>query len=139
MMEGRINKNVKIIADPLKVVTGHSTDVMAIEDKIVASSCHFINENSRFRQIRIDEIAKQAGVSRRTLEIRFRKVLNKTVHEVITDLRIKRFKQLLTEFNLTISEVAMETGCSGTDSFCRIFKKQTGLTPLIYRKHNISL
>ena len=61
MMKGKIKKVINIIAEPLKVITRNSTDVMAIEDKIVASALHFINDHARDKQISVTEIASQSG------------------------------------------------------------------------------
>ena len=133
MMNGKINKLENIVADPKKVVTRHSTSILAIEDQLVASMLHFINENAANKSLSVDETACQAGLSRRMLEIRFRKALQKTVHDVITEARVKRFKQLLAESTMTVSQISVDTGCSGADSLSRIFKKSTGLTPLEYR------
>ncbi len=134
MMKGEVRKKINIVADPLKVVTRNSTDVTAVEDTIVAATVHFINEQSREKPVSVKEVAQRAGLSRRMLEIRFRKALNKTVHDVIAEARIKRFQQLIAESNITISQIAIETGCSGPDSLSRVFKNETGLTPLEYRR-----
>lgn len=55
--------------------------------------------------------------------------------DYLTDLRMKRAKEFLTETGLSIKAVSYETGYSDPNYFSKIFKKHTGLTPTEYR-HN---
>ena len=62
---------------------------------------------------------------------------NKTVIENImlapVHLRIKKAKLLLAEDAAKIWAIAEACGFSNAYSFCRMFKKQTGMTPQEYR------
>jgi AraC-like DNA-binding protein len=49
-------------------------------------------------------------------------------------LRIKYAKKMLSNVGITVNECAEALGYSDTNYFCRIFKKETGLTPLAYKK-----
>ena len=69
MMNGKLKKKTDVIADPLRVVTRHSTDILAISDTRVASALHFINEQARDRAVSVEEVARHTGLSRRMLEI----------------------------------------------------------------------
>ncbi len=51
----------------------------------------------------------------------------------IKKLRLEKAKELLTQTDLTVSQVAMEAGFSDYNYFCRIFKKETGLPAGKYR------
>ena len=59
--------------------------------------------------------------------------------QLITSLRIKEAKKLLRESQLTIQEIATETGFGNANYFSRIFKEQTGATPSNYRKYGLNI
>jgi two-component system, response regulator YesN len=66
----------------------------------------------------------------------FRSELNKTFTEYITEERLKRAKQLLTGTNLKVYEVAQLSGYKSPKHFMMVFKQETGMTPLYYRKYS---
>lgn len=54
--------------------------------------------------------------------------------EFVMRARINRACAMLSVSSLSISEIAEESGYSSVNFFCRQFKKQTGRTPLQYRR-----
>jgi len=82
------------------------------------------------------EIARQLGIS----EVYFRKLFlsqyGTTPKQYILELRLQKAKGLLTDTNLTVTEIAETCGFSSLYHFCRIFKAKTGLTPTEYAKHH---
>jgi LacI family transcriptional regulator len=135
LMKGKIKKPNDIIAQPKGVVTRHSTDILAIHDKVVASAINYIKQNATSKHITVNDVAAQLNLSRRMLEIRFRKSLNYTIHDAIREFRIKRIKYLLTDSDMTISEIAFETGFPGVDSLSRYFHSYEKCSPSEYRKN----
>lgn len=63
----------------------------------------------------------------------FKKQKGVSPNEFVVRARINRACALLSVSNLSISEIAEETGYCSVNFFCRQFKKQTGKTPLQYR------
>ena len=51
----------------------------------------------------------------------------------IKKLRMEKAKELLKQTDLTISQVAAQTGFSDYNYFCRVFKKETGIPAKKYR------
>ena len=56
------------------------------------------------------------------------------INEYVRRLRIQRAMELLTDTNLTNSEICQQIGIADYNYFFRIFRKQTGLTPKEYRQ-----
>ena len=54
----------------------------------------------------------------------------------LNHLRIEKAQELLTVTDLQIQEIAALVGYSDGLYFSRIFKKATGMAPLIYRKQS---
>jgi len=55
--------------------------------------------------------------------------------DYIRKLRIEKAIQLLNNSKYSIAQIAYLTGFSDQSHFARIFKKQTGKSPLVYRKN----
>ena len=91
-------------------------------------------ESSFKEKISIDQLADLVHMSRRTFQRRFQKATHLTIKEYIQKLRIEAAKKLLEEANLTVNEVMYESGYNDTKAFRYVFKKVTGVSPLVYRK-----
>ncbi len=90
-------------------------------------------ENNFSTKITIDEIAEQAGISHRHFKRRFKKATNKTPLTYLQHLRIEKAKQLLESSIETINEITWKVGYEDINSFRRLFKKNTGLSPKEFR------
>lgn len=58
-----------------------------------------------------------------------------SIGEFVTSKRIECAKNLLTTTDMPISEVCHAVGIVEYNYFSKLFKKQTGYTPLAYRKN----
>lgn len=81
----------------------------------------------------LDRIARTFGMSARTLQRRLRGEKT-TFATVLADLRHDMAAPLLRDGRLTVSEVAFLTGYEDAGSFCRAFRRRTGLSPRAYRR-----
>ncbi len=118
---------------PMGIVHRRSTDVLAVEDPVVARALHFIPHHS-CDGIRVDDVFKAASVSRRVLEARFRERLGRSPHQEILRARIERIRLLLLETELTIAEIADRTGFQHVEYLTVAFKRALGCTPTAYRE-----
>ena len=75
------------------------------------------------------ELAKQVGVSDRTLRSGFRKLFGTTVVGYLNQLRIQQAEALLRTGTLSVAEVANSVGYSHLGHFAAAFKRQFGITP----------
>ncbi|WP_168188948.1 helix-turn-helix domain-containing protein [Thiomicrorhabdus sediminis] len=57
--------------------------------------------------------------------------------EIINGLKVEQAKKMLKDTNLSLSEISMSLGYSTNSHFTRAFKNVTGLTPSIFRSHQI--
>lgn len=63
-----------------------------------------------------------------------KKETGKSAQEYIQYKLVERAKDLISETDLTMSEIAYELGFQYPQHFGRLFKKQAGITPNLYRK-----
>ena len=122
---------------PTGVVQRLSTQVIAMEDREVARVCRFIREHA-CDGIDVNDVAEFTLLSRRQLERRFRSELNRSPHEVITSAQIARVKQLLTETEMTLEQIAPLAGYTHKESLCAVFKREVGEPPGTYRRNFVT-
>jgi LacI family transcriptional regulator len=117
---------------PLALIARQSTDIVAIEDPVVASAMRFIREHA-CDGIRVDDIVAHARSSRRSLERAFTACLGTTPRAQIARIQLDRIKQLLTESDLSVEAIARKAGFEYAAYMGVFFKKATGQTPGEYR------
>ena len=85
----------------------------------------------------IEDIAKAAGVSRRTLQLRYRSVLGRTVHEDLAQTRLNTARKLILETNLPIKEIALRTGFQNSIYLSKVFRRELDITPASLRRQPV--
>lgn len=123
----------RIVVHPLHVVKRRSTGVYAIDDPEVAAAVNFINQHAN-SLIQVSDVAKISGLSRRTLHNRFRQALGRSVNEEIKRIRIQQISRMLSDTNMPIGAIASIMGYPGPEKLIRYFQRETGATPLAFRK-----
>jgi len=123
----------EVLISPLHVVTRQSTDITAVEDRQVVAALHFIRAHFQ-EMILVGDVAEAAGLSRRTLEQRFRRLLQHSVHEEIVRTRVNQMAGMLADTNLPIAQIARLLGYSYMNNISRYFRQQKGTSPSDYRK-----
>ena len=122
-----------VVLRPVSVVQRASTSVYATDDKEIVKALQFINNNID-KSITVPDILREVPLSRRLLEIRFKKVTGTTVYSYVSNRRIERFAHLLLQSNRTVSEITAMFGETDHNSICRRFKQIMGCSPVEYRK-----
>ena len=80
------------------------------------------------------ELARRAGVSRRTLELRFRAAYGRGPAESFRALRLEHARRLLAETDLTVAEVAERVGGGSVQAFTTLFRRASGCPPGEFRR-----
>jgi AraC-like DNA-binding protein/quercetin dioxygenase-like cupin family protein len=99
----------------------------AMQELLLYINHHYTEPLSR------QEIAQAVGYNESYISHMFSDQLNTSLSGYITSLRISDAKQLLTDTDMTISQIAMQLGFGCIRSFNRAFLKETGITPTAYR------
>lgn len=133
LMSRKAGRGEVVWVQPTHVAVRRSTDVIAQEDSVVAKALRFIRDHGR-KNISVDNVTEDVGVSRRTLERRFLRATGRTILEEITRCHIERAKQLLLETDLPSHQVAAEAGFGSLKTFNRTFGRKEGATPLNFRR-----
>lgn len=133
LMTDKQPRDTMISVPPLGVVERASTATMAIEDHEVAHAVEFIRAHG-FEPINVADVSGRVQVSRVTLERRFRHVMGVTMHEYLTELRVRRAKELLkSDEPPSLQAIAQQCGLADRRRLNQVFISVVGKTPADWR------
>lgn len=129
----RGGKAASVLVPPAGVDARPSTDILSASDPIVGK-CLRILRSRMSDGLRVADLAREANISSRMLQIRFLKSLGRTPHQEIELSRLAAARRLLAETDMTVTQIAAHCGFSDVRALCVMFKRNTGLTPSQYRE-----
>ncbi len=106
-------------------------------EKVIPAWLHHVKQllHDQFQEgLELNDLATSAGVHPVYLVQCFRKHYGCTPGEYQRRLRVEWAKEKLLQCELTLSEIALRSGFADQSHLTRIFKKQTGQTPMAYRR-----
>lgn len=133
MMQGEAAPVEPLRIPPVRVLARQSTDVLSIDDPMIVQALRFIQAHA-FRGIAVDDVLREVPVSRRYLELQFKKRIGRLPAEEIRRLRLERGRDLLTQSDLSVEAIAAACGYAGATQFGVAFRKHFGNTPLAFRR-----
>ncbi|WP_051477679.1 helix-turn-helix domain-containing protein [Aquimarina pacifica] len=86
-----------------------------------------------FSNLSVQELAKLCNMSLSSFKRAFRNFFNDSPNNYINTQKINKAKELLLVSELSISDIAYETGFNDPQYFTRLFKKRIGLSPTEFR------
>lgn len=132
LLHGKPMSRTLPLIGPGAVIARRSSDTYAVTDAAVARAGVFLREHAEGR-IGVADIARAAGVSRRSLERRFRRTLGRSPLAELRRLRLELARALLRDPAHTLAYIAARTGFGSSQRLSTVFRKQTGETPGAYR------
>lgn len=84
----------------------------------------------------LQEYAEAAGVSRSHLSRCFTRIAGRSFRDELCDVRIKAACKLLRDTLLKVGAIAHQVGLRDTSQFIADFRRQTGMTPAVYRRRH---
>ncbi len=94
---------------------------------------NYFANNSNLILPTVEKLATELYVSSSYLSDMLRSVTGQNTQQHIHDKLIEKAKEILTTTNLTVSEIAYQLGFEYPQSFSKLFKSKTSLTPIEYR------
>ncbi len=132
LLHSKRRKTESIILRPGGVVVRQSSDLQSIPDADVAEALRYIRSNCG-RPIQVADVLRAVPVSRRGLERRFRKCLDRSIFEEINRTHVERARKMLISTNLSMASIADKSGFRDSRHFSVRFRKLLGVTPTAYR------
>ncbi len=94
---------------------------------------HYFSDNSNLVLPTVEKLATELNVSSPYLSDMLRNITGQNTQQHIHEKLIEKAKEILTTTNLTVSEIAYQLGFEYPQSFSKLFKSKTNLTPIEYR------
>jgi LacI family transcriptional regulator len=132
-LSGRSIASERLVTSPIGVVPRRSSDVLAVDDPLVATAVRWIRANAG-RRISVPTVARAIGCGRQRLERRFRRVLDRTVQEEIRRAHVDVAKALLDTTAASLAEIAKQSGFTNAALLSVAFQREFGVPPGAYRR-----
>lgn len=104
-----------------------------LDKKLVDKVLSLINEKISDSNFSVDELGQEAGLSRMHLFRKMKALTGESPSDLIKKVRLEKSKELLKKGELSVSNIAYDTGFSSPGNFATAFKKSFGYTPAQYR------
>ena len=132
LMQGKPAPKDPIRIPPVGLIARKSSDLIAISHQGLARSVRYIIEHCH-EPIDVNDLAKAASMSRRSLHNAFMEHLGRPPGEELHRTRIERAKFLLAKSDDKLEVLARKCGYHNANSFGIAFKQSTGFSPKDYR------
>jgi len=116
----------------LNAVSNFQNDTGNRNERIV-SKAKFLLQESIESPVSLEDIAKELPMGYSNFRKVFKEVTGLSPNQYQLDLRLEKAKNLLTTSNLTIKEVACQTGFKSIFYFSRMFRQKNNITAKEYR------
>jgi transcriptional regulator GlxA family with amidase domain len=100
----------------------------AADDQIVSDAIEIMAENLE-QVLSIKQVAQTLGFSARHLERRFKNSISISPYQVYVNMRLERAHQLLSQSDLSVSEIVYACGYSALPAMSRPYKNKYGVVP----------
>jgi transcriptional regulator GlxA family with amidase domain len=121
-----LNRNSQLPYSSFRFPKNHTdTSVLEVQTWI---------ENHYSQKVSYQDLAKQFGLSQRSLERRFKAAIGMTPLNYLHQVRVEASKMLLEESVKSFDEITWQVGYGDGGFFRKVFVKETGLRPMAYRQ-----
>jgi LacI family transcriptional regulator len=121
-----------VMYPPLRLVRRESTRRLVKHDSDVAKAAERIRLEA-CNGLTADDIVNNFPCSRRMAELRFRKLIGRSILQEIRSVRLETAQHLLRTSSLGMDFIANKCGYGSLSSFSVFFHKETGFSPSAWR------
>lgn len=104
-----------------------------LRDRFVGRALALLHENPAAAWS-IDDLSRQAGLSRSALHERFVELIGQPPIQYLTNWRMQLASRLLRDTQLSVAAIALEVGYDSEAAFARAFKRLVGTPPAAWRR-----
>ena len=103
------------------------------EPKLI-SKAKFLLQESIDSTINLEDLAKELPMGYSRFRKTFKAHTGTSPNQYLLNLRLDKAKELLLSTNLTVGEIAYQTGFESIFYFSRLFRQKNGLAPKFFRE-----
>lgn len=82
----------------------------------------------------VEQLTREVGMSNTQMFRKLKALTDLSANQLIRRVRLERAKELLSKGNLTVAEIAYQTGFTDPSYFTRIFVREVGVQPSEFRR-----
>lgn len=97
----------------------------------------FLLQESLEKPVDIERMAKDLPMGYSSFRKAFKKITGEPPNQFLLNLRLNRAKWLLDSTDLSINEIAYQSGFESVYYFSKLFKKRNGISPKFYRNPHV--
>jgi Signal transduction histidine kinase len=125
-LKEKYSKHIQV--DPSNVT------VTSMDEELLVKAIQVIEENIDNASYSVEDFVADMNVGRTILYQKIHDIVGMSIKEFILNMRLKRSAYLLEKSDLTVAEVAYQTGFNNAKYFSVCFKKQFELSPSEFKK-----
>lgn len=122
-----------VIEEIILLINSQYANKPTINDTRIEYACKYMLEHYQVPLL-IDDIAIVCALSPSRFAHLFKEKMKITPIRFLERLRIEHAQELLKTNSIAIKNIAVESGFSEPNYFCKVFKRNTGITPSQYAK-----
>lgn len=103
------------------------------EENVCSRAMEYIEANYADNQLTLTQLGDMLEMTPSYLSKLFKDKYQLSIPDYIAKTRVSHAKKQLRETECSIQEIAQDNGFLNSNSFIRVFKKQEGITPGVYR------
>ncbi|MBS4219258.1 helix-turn-helix transcriptional regulator [Bacillus sp. FJAT-49711] len=117
---------------------------MAVEDRKIKKENQqanlYVNQTIEFlhhnydRDLKLEDIGRAVNLHPGYLHRIFKKIMNCTIMEYLSTLRMEKAKALLAHTDIPIIEISQYIGINSSQYFSQLFKRHASMTPVDFRR-----
>ena len=135
MMSGKNSEVVKTTVPHAGTVSRQSDDTWQISDVDVLTALRYIRDHA-CQGIHVSDVVNEVNMSRSSIELRFKENVGHSIHSEIKKNQISRVCHLLLSTDMTLQQIANQTGFPHIQHMVELFRNHTGDSPSQFRGKN---
>lgn len=112
----------------------HEITITTPDQNLLTRAIEAIEKNMDNTEFDVNALAKEIGISRPVLYRKLPAITDHTPNEFIRIIRLKRAAQILSQADLSVSDVCYRTGFKTPKYFSKCFRDFFGVLPSVYAK-----
>lgn len=118
------------------LIERESSQMIATTDETIATALRFIRQHAGLKNINVKELSQDLGLSYSSFRQRFRKAMEYSAKKAITQVRVAKAKELLSQSQMSIQEITWHMHFSSPEEFSRFFTRNCKIAPSRYRANH---
>lgn len=110
----------------------------SVDNLFIQKLTQIIESNLQDEQFGVSELAQEMGMSRSNLHLKIKSATDLSASQYLRQYRLKRAREMLSQPDLNVSEVAYKVGFNSTSYFIKCFREYYGYPPGKTGDHEIS-